>query len=92
MCRGIAGEFMKPHVEFARLEHMRSIKKYECPKCRRMLEKSPSPGGATGQGKEKPQFTYWNFYCRNKNCKKVWRVSRALYEATFGEWGSEVGS
>jgi|GEM_PF-1495318 len=78
---------MKPQVEFVRLEHMRSIKKHECPRCRRKLEKSPSPGGATGHGKKKPPSSYWVFYCRNKNCKKVWRVPRALYEDAFGEWG-----
>jgi hypothetical protein len=77
---------MKPQVEFARLEHMRSIKRHECPKCRSILEKSSSPGGATGSGTKKPPSTYWDFYCKNKKCKKVWRVPRALYEATFGEW------
>lgn len=76
---------MKPHVEFAKLEHMRSIKRNECPKCRRILEKSPTPGAATGNDK-KPPLAYWDFHCKNKKCKKIWRVSRALYEGTFGKW------
>jgi len=66
---------------------MVSIKKHVCPDCGNIIERAASPGGKTTDGERIRPFEYWDFYCINEECKKVWRVPRALYEAAFGEWG-----
>ena len=74
---------MKPMIEEVRLAYMESIKKYECPDCGKTLEQAANPGRIKGRG----PYNYWDFHCSNKECKKIWCVPRALYEAAFGEWG-----
>ncbi|MGB3479277.1 MAG: hypothetical protein WBB67_08965 [bacterium] len=77
---------MKSEAVQAKLADMESIKKYECPICGSRLRKSMSPSGATGYGKKRQPFTYWNFHCTSEKCSKVWRVPPPLYKTAFGEW------
>jgi hypothetical protein len=80
----------KGEVVHAKESDMISIKRSECPACGSLLERSMSPSGATCFGLKKQPFTYWNFYCINENCNKVWRVSKHLYKKAFGAWPDEI--
>lgn len=73
---------MSPVIEEVRLAHMESIKKYECPDCGKTIEQATNPGKLRNRG----PAAYWDFHCLNKECKKVWRVPRALYQTAFGFW------
>jgi hypothetical protein len=73
---------MSPYIEFAKLVHMERIKKYECPDCGNQLEQAATPGKVKDDG----PYTHRDFRCTDKNCDKIWRVPRAVYEAAFGFW------
>lgn len=85
-CRGIAEGNVDREVEYVSQEFMGRIKKLLCPACGNLLERASSPGGAMSFGDAKPECEYWDFYCINEKCHKIWRVPRTLYEVTFGEW------
>jgi hypothetical protein len=76
---------MERSIELAEIKHMESIKNHKCPDCGSILERAASPGGTISAGGLHP-YEYWDFYCINEDCQKVWRVPRARYEAAFGEW------
>jgi len=73
---------MSPVIAEARLAHMEAIKKYACPDCGKAIEQAANPGKLRKRG----PCTHWDFYCSNKECGKIWRVPRALYETAFGFW------